>query len=131
MHTAAGIRGLDVCAEISKQFEGWLNRTLEDAWDFIGWHPVRRCDNLLREQERSVWMSDSDRNRQQREHNPEQPPPTTPREHVREMEKHLQEMQQYLRHMGERLRRLDEQLSHLEAEDDRAVDRGRGWTTGG
>ena len=47
------------------------------------------------------------------------------------MAKHLQEMQQYLRHMGERLRRLDEQLSYLEAEDDRAVDRGRGWTSGG
>jgi hypothetical protein len=40
-------------------------------------------------------------------------------------------MGEYLRRMGERLRRLDEQLSQLEAEDDRAVDRGRGWTTGG
>jgi hypothetical protein len=40
-------------------------------------------------------------------------------------------MEEYLRRMGERLRHLDEQLSHLEAEDDRAVDRGRGWTTGG
>jgi hypothetical protein len=47
------------------------------------------------------------------------------------MENHLQEMGEYLRRMGERLRRLDEQLSQLEAEDDRAVDRGRGWTTGG
>jgi hypothetical protein len=75
-------------------------------------------------------MSDHER-RQQQGHDPEHPPHATPREHVREMEKHLQEMQQYLRHMGERLRRLDEQLSHLEAEDDRAVDRGRGWTTGG
>ena len=72
-------------------------------------------------------MSDSARNRQQREHNPEQqPPPTTPRQHVREMEEHLREMGEYLRRMGERLRRLDEQLSHLEAEDDRAADRGRG-----
>ncbi len=43
-----------------------------------------------------------------------------------EMAKHLQEMEEYLRHMGGRLRQLDEQLSHLEAEDDRAVDRGRG-----
>ena len=47
------------------------------------------------------------------------------------MENHLQEMGEYLRRMGERLRRLDEQLSHLEAEDDKAVDRGRGWPTGG
>jgi hypothetical protein len=76
-------------------------------------------------------MADSDPNRQQQGHSPHQPPQATPREHVREMEKHLQEMQQYLRHMGERLRRLDEQLNHLEAEDDRAVDRGRGWTSGG
>jgi hypothetical protein len=76
-------------------------------------------------------MSDSDCNRQQQGHGPEQPSHTTPREHVREMEKHLQEMGAYLRHMGERLRRLDEQLSHLEAEDDRAVDRGRGWPSGG
>jgi len=91
---------------------------------------VRGCDNPLKKEERSVWMSDHDR-RQQQGHGPEQPPHATPREHVREMAKHLQEMQQYLRHMGERLRRLDEQLSHLEAEDDRAVDRGRGWTTGG
>ncbi len=42
-----------------------------------------------------------------------------------------QEMEGYLRRMGGRLRRLDEQLSHLEAQDDRAVDRGKGWTTGG
>jgi predicted RNase H-like nuclease (RuvC/YqgF family) len=77
-------------------------------------------------------MSDSERNRQQQEHSPEQQPPhATPREHVREMEKHLQEMEEYLRRMGARLRRLDEQLSHLEAEDDRAIDRGRGWTSGG
>jgi hypothetical protein len=47
------------------------------------------------------------------------------------MENYLQEMGEYLRRMGERLRRLDEQLSHLEAEDDKAVDRGRGWPTGG
>ena len=113
------------CGEISghARFEG--------AWDFNGWHPVRACDSPLGKKERSVWMLESDRNRQQPQHSPEQPPHATPREHVREMEKHLQEMQQYLRHMGERLRRLDEQLSHLEAEDDRAVDRGRGWTTGG
>src|SRR5919202_1355256 len=79
-------------------------------------------------------MSDSDaRNRQQPEHSPEQqqpPPPTTPRQHVREMEEHLRGMEEYLRHIRERLRRLDEQLSHLEAEDDRAVDRGRGWPPG-
>jgi hypothetical protein len=60
-----------------------------------------------------------------------QPSAATPREHVREMEEHLREMGEYLRRMGERLRRLDEQLSHLEAEDDRAVDRGRGWPSGG
>ncbi len=54
-----------------------------------------------------------------------------PREHVREMQTPLQEMEEYLRRMGERLRRLDEQRSHLEPEDDRAVDRGSGWTTGG
>jgi hypothetical protein len=76
-------------------------------------------------------MSDSDPNRPQQGHSPEQPPRVTPREHVREMQKHLQEMEEYLGHMGERLRWLDEQLSHLEAEDDRAVDRGRGWTSGG
>ena len=75
-------------------------------------------------------MSDHDR-RQQQGHGPEHPPHASPRVHVREMQNHLQEMRQYLRHMGERLRRLDEQLSHLEAEDDRAVDSGRGWTTGG
>jgi hypothetical protein len=76
-------------------------------------------------------MSDSDRNPQQQGYGPAQPSHATPREHVREMEKHLQEMGAYLRHMGERLRRLDEQLSHLEAEDDRAVDRGSGWPSGG
>ena len=76
-------------------------------------------------------MSESHRKRQQPQHSPEQLPHATPREHVREMEEHLREMGEYLRNMGERLRRLDEQLSHLEAEDDRAVDRGRGWTTGG
>jgi hypothetical protein len=76
-------------------------------------------------------MSDHDRNRQQQGHGPEQPPHATPREHVREMAKHLQEMEEYLRHMGGRLRQLDEQLSHLEAEDDSALDRGRGWPTGG
>ena len=77
-------------------------------------------------------MSDRGRDSQHQEHSPEQPPPrATPREHVREMENHLQEMGDYLRRMGERLRWLDEQLSHLEAEDDRAVDRGRGWPTGG
>jgi hypothetical protein len=75
-------------------------------------------------------MSDSDRDRQQ-EHGPEKPPRATAREHVREMGEHLREMEEYLRRMGERLRQLDEQLSHLEAEDDRAVDRGRGWPTGG
>jgi predicted RNase H-like nuclease (RuvC/YqgF family) len=56
---------------------------------------------------------------------------THPREHVREMQTHLQEMEGYLRRMGKRLRRLDEQLSHLEEEDDSAVDRGKGWPTGG
>ena len=82
--------------------------------------------------ERGVEMSDSDRNPQRQERSPEQPPPhAPPREHVREMQTHLQEMEEYLRRMGERLRHLDEQLTHLEAEDDRAVDRGRGWTTGG
>jgi hypothetical protein len=50
--------------------------------------------------------------------------PPDPREHVREMG-------EYLRRMGERLRKLDEQLSHLEAQDDRAVDSGKGWPTGG
>ena len=64
-------------------------------------------------------MSDSDRDRQQQEHGQEQPPRATSRGHVREME-------EYLRRVGERLRQLDEQLSHLETEDDRAVDRGRG-----
>ena len=76
-------------------------------------------------------MSDSDRNPQRQEHSLQQPPQAPPREHVREMHTHLQEMEEYLRRMRERLHRLDEQLSHLEAEDDRAVDRGRGWTTGG
>lgn len=76
-------------------------------------------------------MSDSDHNRKQQEHSLEHPPHVTPREHVGEMKNHLQEMEAYLRRMGERLRRLDEQLSHLEAEDDRAVDRGRGWPSGG
>jgi hypothetical protein len=57
--------------------------------------------------------------------------PVNPREHVREMEEHLREMGEYLRRMGERLRRLDEHLSHLEEQDDRAVDSGRGWPTGG
>ena len=47
------------------------------------------------------------------------------------MQTHLQEMEEYLRRMGRRLRRLDERLSDLEAQDDRAVDRGKGWTTGG
>jgi hypothetical protein len=108
-----------------------MNRASQGARDFIGWHPVRTYDNLLGKVERSAWMSESDRNQQQQEHSPEQPPHAPPREHVREMQTHLQEMEEYLRRMGERLRRLDEQLSHLEAEDDRAVDRGRGWPTGG
>lgn len=47
------------------------------------------------------------------------------------MEGHLREMGEYLQRMGERLRRLDEHLSHLEEQDDRAVDSGRGWPTGG
>jgi hypothetical protein len=81
--------------------------------------------------ERSASMSDSDRDPQRQEHNPDLPPKSAPREHVREMQTHLQEMEGYLRRMGERLRRLDEQLSHLEAEDDSAVDRGKGWPTGG
>jgi hypothetical protein len=76
-------------------------------------------------------MSDSDPNPQRREYEPELPAHAPPREHVREMQTHLQEMEEYLRRMGERLRRLDEKLSHLEAEDDKAVDRGEGWTTGG
>jgi len=109
----------------------WMNRASQDAWDFIGWHHVRTYNNPLEKVERSVWMSDSDRNQQQQEYGPEQPPHAPPREHVREMQNHLQEMEEYLRRMGERLRRLDEHLSHLEAEDDRAVDRGRGWPTGG
>jgi hypothetical protein len=71
-------------------------------------------------------MADSDK--QQEDQSTE---PASPREHVREMEGHLQEMGEYLRRMGERLRKLDEHLSHLEAQDDSAVDRGRGWPTGG
>jgi hypothetical protein len=73
-------------------------------------------------------MPDNDRGRQQEERSTE---PANPREHVREMEGHLREMGEYLQRMGERLRRLDEQLSHLEEQDDRAVDSGRGWPTGG
>jgi hypothetical protein len=78
-------------------------------------------------------MADSERRDPRREEHdaPDPPPHAPPREHVREMQTHLQEMEEYLRRMGARLRHLDEQLSHLEAEDDRAVDRGRGWTTGG
>ena len=76
-------------------------------------------------------MSDRDRNPQRQEPSPELPPDTPPAEHVREMQTHLQEMEGYLRRMGKRLRRLDEQLSHLEAEDDSAVDRRKGWPTGG
>jgi hypothetical protein len=49
-------------------------------------------------------MSDSDRDRQQQEHSPEQPPHATPREHVREMENHLQEMGEYLRACADRER---------------------------
>jgi hypothetical protein len=72
------------------------------------------------------------RKEEHQEHSPEQQPShATPREHVREMGNHLREMEKNLRRMGERVRRLDEQLSHLEAEDDKAVDRGRGWTSGG
>ena len=78
-----------------------------------------------------VEMSDSGPDPQREERNPDPPPHAHPREHVREMQTHLQEMEEYLRRMGERLRHLDEQLSHLEAEDGRAVDRGKGWTTGG
>jgi chromosome segregation ATPase len=80
-------------------------------------------------------MADGDRDRQQEERSTE---PANPREHVREMEEHLRElgehlreMGEHLRHTGEQLRRLDEKLSHLEAQDDSAVDRGRGWPTGG
>lgn len=73
-------------------------------------------------------MADNDPGRQQEERSTE---PANPREHVREMEGHLREMGEYLRRIGERLRQLDEQLSHLEEQDDRAVDRGRGWPTGG
>jgi hypothetical protein len=73
-------------------------------------------------------MSESDRNRAQEERGSEH---ANPREHVREMEEHLREMGEYVRRMGERLRRLDEHLSRLEAQDDREVDRGRSWPTGG
>lgn len=73
-------------------------------------------------------MADNDPGRQQEERSTE---PANPREHVREMEGHLREMGEYLRRMGKRLRQLDEQLTHLEEQDDRAVDRGRGWPTGG
>ena len=73
-------------------------------------------------------MSESDPNRAQEDRGPEH---ADPREHVREMEEHLREMGEYVRRMGERLRRLDEQLSSLEAHDDREVDRGRPWTSGG
>jgi hypothetical protein len=66
-------------------------------------------------------MADRDPDRQQEARNPK---PANPREHVREMG-------EYLRRMGERLRQLDEELSHLEAQDDEAVDSGRGWPTGG
>jgi hypothetical protein len=76
-------------------------------------------------------MSDGDRNPKRQEPSPEVSPNTPPAEHVREMQTHLQEMEEYLRRMGQRLRRLVEQLSHLEEQDDSAVDRGRGWTTGG
>ena len=73
-------------------------------------------------------MVDSNRGQQQEESGTEF---ANPREHVREMEEHLREMGEYLRRMGERLRKLDEHLGHLEAQDDRAVDSGRGWPTGG
>ena len=76
-------------------------------------------------------MSEGDRIPQQQESSSEVSPNTPPAEHVREMQTHLQEMEEYLRRMGQRLRRLDEQLSHLEEQDDSAVNRGRGWTTGG
>jgi Fic family protein len=71
-------------------------------------------------------MADRDRQREERGSGQ-----ATPREHVREMQEHLREMGEYLRHMGERLRELDEQLSKLEAQDDSAVDRGKGWPPGG
>ena len=66
-------------------------------------------------------MSEGDHNRSQEERGSEH---ADPREHVRELEEHLREM-------GEYVRRLDEQLSRLEAQDDREVDRGRSWPTGG
>ena len=73
-------------------------------------------------------MSESDRNRAQEQRSSEH---ANPREHVREMEEHLRELGEYVRRMGERLRRLDEHLSRLEAQDDREVDRGRSWPSGG
>ena len=73
-------------------------------------------------------MSEGDRNQAREESGSEH---ADPREHVREMEEHLREMGEYVRRMGERLRRLDEQLTRLEADDDREVDRGRSWPSGG
>ena len=73
-------------------------------------------------------MAGSDRDRQREEGGSG---PETTREHVREMQGHLREMGEYLHRMSERLRELDEQLSHTEALDDKAVDIGRGWPTGG
>jgi len=73
-------------------------------------------------------MSESDRDQAYEERSSER---ANPREHVREMEEHLREMGEYVRLMGERLRRLDEQLSHLEAQDDRGVDQGTSWPSGG
>ncbi len=77
---------------------------------------------------KEVRTVDSNRGQQQDERSTE---PANPREHVREMEEHLREMGEYLRRMGERMRHLDEQLSHLEAQDDSAIDSGKGWPTGG
>jgi len=73
-------------------------------------------------------MSESDRDQAHEERSSER---ANPREHLREMEEHLREMGEYVRLMGERLRRLDEQLSHLEAQDDRGVDQGTSWPSGG
>ena len=73
-------------------------------------------------------MSEDDRNRADGEPGSEH---ANPREHVREMEEHVREMGEYVRRLGERLRRLDEQLSHLEEQDDRGVDRGTSWPSGG
>jgi hypothetical protein len=73
-------------------------------------------------------MSEGDRNQAREERGSEH---ADPREHVRELEEHLREMGEYVRRMGERLRRLDEQLSRLEAHDDREIDRGRSWPSGG